>query len=190
MIFAAAAGEPVTELTARIEAGLQAALGYAVPVFLRTASEVRPIAAHRPFAAPSIEASKGKLQVAMLSAKPAAKARKQVLALAERRGPARVRRARAALAAERRHPRLGARLQSDRSAARSDDDPHEGHDRAARGQVLRRLREIERLWPERAGRAMARARRPPLLLLHVERSSPGWSTRSATSRSATCSSPT
>ena len=83
VIFAAeAAAEPLTKMTARIEAGLQASLGYAVPVFLRTASEVRAIAAHQPFRTPTIEASKGKAQVAMLSAKPAAKARKEVLALA------------------------------------------------------------------------------------------------------------
>src|SRR5271154_6761787 len=74
--------EPEDELAAHIEAGLEASLGYAVPVFLRTASEVRAIAAHQPFLMPTIEASKGKLQVVMLSAKPAAKARKEVLKLA------------------------------------------------------------------------------------------------------------
>jgi uncharacterized protein (DUF1697 family) len=78
----AGAPESVTELAAHIEAGLQAALGYAVPVFLRTAEEVRRIAAQRPFDPPSVAASKGKLQVAMLKAKPAAKARKEVLAMA------------------------------------------------------------------------------------------------------------
>ncbi len=83
VIFAAdAAVKPLVEMTARIEAGLAASLGYEVPVFLRTASEVRAIAAHQPFLTPTIEASKGKPQVAMLSAKPAAKARKEVLALA------------------------------------------------------------------------------------------------------------
>ena len=73
VIFTAAA-EPEDELSARIEAGLQASLGYEVPVFLRSASEVRAIAAHQPFRTPTIEASKGKPQVAMLSAKPATKA--------------------------------------------------------------------------------------------------------------------
>jgi len=81
VIFAAGA-ELVQELTAQIEAGLAASLGYEVPVFLRTASEVRAIAAHRPFAESLLAASRGKLQVVMLSAKPAAKARKEVLALA------------------------------------------------------------------------------------------------------------
>jgi uncharacterized protein (DUF1697 family) len=80
----AGAREPVEELAAQIEAGLERSLGYAVPVFLRTADEVQRIAAHRPFEPSSIEASKGKHQVAMLGAKPAAKIRKQVLAMAGR----------------------------------------------------------------------------------------------------------
>jgi uncharacterized protein (DUF1697 family) len=84
VIFAAAAAEePEDELSARIETGLAAALGYEVPVFLRDASEMRTIAAHRPFAAPVVAASKGKLQVMMLTARPAARARKEVLALAD-----------------------------------------------------------------------------------------------------------
>jgi len=74
--------EPEDELAAHIEAGLEASLGYAVPVFLRTASEVRAIASQRPFAESLLAASQGKPQVAMLSAKPAAKARKEVLKLA------------------------------------------------------------------------------------------------------------
>jgi uncharacterized protein (DUF1697 family) len=55
----AGAREPVQELAAQIEAGLERSLGYAVPVFLRTADEVRQIAAHRPFETLSIEASTG-----------------------------------------------------------------------------------------------------------------------------------
>jgi uncharacterized protein (DUF1697 family) len=78
----AAAGKPVAELPALIEAGLEASLGYEVAVFVRTASEVRAIAAHEPFARTLVDGSKGKLQVALLSAKPASGARKQVLALA------------------------------------------------------------------------------------------------------------
>jgi uncharacterized protein (DUF1697 family) len=77
----AAAAEPLAELTARIEAGLAVALGYEVPVFLRSAKEVRKIAAHQPFEGSLIETSKGKLQVMMLSARPAAGTRKEVLAL-------------------------------------------------------------------------------------------------------------
>jgi uncharacterized protein (DUF1697 family) len=83
VIFAAAGEEPEDELSARIEAGLAAALGYEVPVFLRSASEIETIAAHRPFAESLIEASKGKPQVVMLTARPAARARKEVLALAD-----------------------------------------------------------------------------------------------------------
>jgi uncharacterized protein (DUF1697 family) len=71
--------EPAAELTARIEAALEAALGYEVAVFLRTADEMRVIAEHEPFARDS---PGGKLQVAMLSEKPSASARKQVLELA------------------------------------------------------------------------------------------------------------
>jgi uncharacterized protein (DUF1697 family) len=67
---------------ARIEAVLREALGYEPKVFLRTAKELRAIAAFGPFPAAAIEASNGKLQVAMLDAKPAAAARKQVLAMA------------------------------------------------------------------------------------------------------------
>jgi uncharacterized protein (DUF1697 family) len=81
VIFAAAT-EPLTEMSARIEAGLAASLGYEVPVFLRTATEVRAIAAYEPFPQPLIEASKGKLQVAMLCERPTGRVRKEVLALA------------------------------------------------------------------------------------------------------------
>jgi uncharacterized protein (DUF1697 family) len=82
VIFAAAGEEPEDELSARIETGLAAALGYEVPVFLRSASEIGTIAAHRPFDQSLIDASKGKPQVVLLSTAPAARARKQVLALA------------------------------------------------------------------------------------------------------------
>jgi uncharacterized protein (DUF1697 family) len=70
------------QITARIEEGLALALGYAVPTFLRTDAEVRAIAAMQPFEADLLEASAGKLQVAMLAARPGAPARRQVLALA------------------------------------------------------------------------------------------------------------
>lgn len=82
VIFATPADpEPPIEMTARIEAGLEASLGYEVPVFLRTASEVRAIAVSQPFPQPLIAASQGKLQVAMLSAQPSPRARQEVLAL-------------------------------------------------------------------------------------------------------------
>jgi uncharacterized protein (DUF1697 family) len=73
--------EPRAKLTDRIEQGLTESLGWEVTVLLRTAREVRAIADHQPFADTSVEASEGKLQVALLSTKPAARARNQVLAL-------------------------------------------------------------------------------------------------------------
>lgn len=66
-------------LTELVEAGLGEALGYAVPVFLRSAAELSSIAAHRPFDPALIEASKGKLQVALLPEELGAAARRQVL---------------------------------------------------------------------------------------------------------------
>lgn len=70
------------KLAARIENGLQEALGYESLTFLRAAKEVRAIAEASPFEPAVLDQSKGKLQVSMLSATPAAKARKAVLALA------------------------------------------------------------------------------------------------------------
>jgi uncharacterized protein (DUF1697 family) len=70
------------KLTKEIEAGLGEALGYEVPVFLRSCAEVAAIAAEEPFAAKAVAASKGKLQVSLLAKKPSAAARKKVLALA------------------------------------------------------------------------------------------------------------
>jgi uncharacterized protein (DUF1697 family) len=69
-------------LTKTIEAGLGDALGYEVPVFLRSAAEVAAIAAQEPFAAPRVTAAKGKLQVLLLAKRPGAAARERVLALA------------------------------------------------------------------------------------------------------------
>jgi uncharacterized protein (DUF1697 family) len=74
--------EPLAKLTDRIENGLAESLGYEVAIFLRTASEIQALADHQPFTRTLIEASKGKLQVVMLSAKPAARVRREVLALA------------------------------------------------------------------------------------------------------------
>lgn len=75
-------GEGESRLAKRIETGLGEALGYEVPVFLRSAGEVRAIAAHEPFEAGVVEASAGKLQVSMLAGEPPPGARKQALALA------------------------------------------------------------------------------------------------------------
>ncbi len=75
-------GETEADLGARIEQELGARLGYAVPVFLRTADEIRTIAAAQPLPAADVAASRGKLQVMLLEAAPAAAAREAVLALA------------------------------------------------------------------------------------------------------------
>jgi uncharacterized protein (DUF1697 family) len=81
VIFAAdAKGE--SALARTIEAGLGDALGYEVPVFLRSSAEVAAIAAREPFDPKLVEASKGKLQVSLLAKKPSAAARGKVLALA------------------------------------------------------------------------------------------------------------
>jgi uncharacterized protein (DUF1697 family) len=66
----------------RLEAGLAESLGYEVPVFLRSAAEVKAIAATEPFEPAAVAASSGKLQVALLLEKPRAAARREALALA------------------------------------------------------------------------------------------------------------
>jgi uncharacterized protein (DUF1697 family) len=78
VVFSAKGSE--AKLTGEIEAGLGEALGYQVPVFLRSAKELRALATHEPFDAGEVQASEGKLQVALLPKKPATKARKQALA--------------------------------------------------------------------------------------------------------------
>ena len=70
------------DMTAQLEKALESELGYDVGVYLRSAAEVKEIASHEPFKAAETKASKGKLQVSMLSKKPTAAKRKQVLALA------------------------------------------------------------------------------------------------------------
>jgi uncharacterized protein (DUF1697 family) len=70
------------KLSARIEQGLERSFGFAVTVFLRSASEVAAIAEHEPFDPELVAASKGKLQVSLLASKPSPKTRKAALALA------------------------------------------------------------------------------------------------------------
>ena len=62
--------ESRTALSARIEEALEQELGYPVGVYLRTAAEVSAVAAAQPFEPKLVEASKGKLQVVFLAAKP------------------------------------------------------------------------------------------------------------------------
>ena len=70
------------KLAGRIERALSESFGFDVVVFLRAAAELRAIAAYEPFPAKLVQASEGKLQVALLSEQPAAATRKQVLAVA------------------------------------------------------------------------------------------------------------
>jgi uncharacterized protein (DUF1697 family) len=78
VVFSAKGSE--AKLRSEIESGLGEALGYEVPVFLRSAKELSALSAHEPFGAAEVKASKGKLQVALLPKKPRAKACKQALA--------------------------------------------------------------------------------------------------------------
>jgi uncharacterized protein (DUF1697 family) len=81
-VIFAAAEKSEGALRKTIEHGLDEALGYEVPVFLRRGPEVAAIAAGEPFEPKLVEASKGKLQVSLLLKKPTAAARRKVLALA------------------------------------------------------------------------------------------------------------
>lgn len=82
VIFGAEAGGDPAGVSAHLESGLSEALGYEVPVFLRTGAEVSAIADSEPFDASLVAASAGKLQVALLLDEPAAAAAKEALALA------------------------------------------------------------------------------------------------------------
>jgi uncharacterized protein (DUF1697 family) len=74
--------EAPRDMARAIEQQLEKSLGYEVGIFLRTASEVKAIAAEEPFPPKEVEASNGKLQVSMLDAEPTTATRKKVLALA------------------------------------------------------------------------------------------------------------
>jgi uncharacterized protein (DUF1697 family) len=80
VIFGAEAGNE--SLVTQIETGLEEALGYEVPVFLRSAAELLAIAARKPFKTSPVAASKGKLQVAFLLDAPTKKSRREALELA------------------------------------------------------------------------------------------------------------
>jgi uncharacterized protein (DUF1697 family) len=81
VVFEAPPGSK-SELTKRIEEGLGNGLGYPVPTVLRTEEELRDVVEQEPFGEQSIGASKGKLQVSLLAARPPEAARRKVLALA------------------------------------------------------------------------------------------------------------
>lgn len=82
VILGAPADEPIAAVAARLEAGLGKALSYNVPVFARSAEQVRAIAACEPFDARAVAASKGNLQVALLHDAPTPAATRKALALA------------------------------------------------------------------------------------------------------------
>lgn len=85
VVFVDPAGEAESRLGARVEAELDARLGYDVAVFLRSAAEVATIAAREPFDAAAIEraaAQRGKPQVVLLGRKPGAKARQALAKIA------------------------------------------------------------------------------------------------------------
>jgi uncharacterized protein (DUF1697 family) len=81
VVFSAEESDEPT-LTVQIETGLGEALGYAVPVFLRDAAELRAIAVREPFDPAVAAASKGKLQVALLPAEPSGSVHEDALDLA------------------------------------------------------------------------------------------------------------
>jgi uncharacterized protein (DUF1697 family) len=83
--FTAPKQESDAKLVEAIEAGLLDVLGFEVPVFLRSSWQLEAIAGKEPFPAKAVQDSKGKIQVALLSGKPPAAAKKRVMSLASER---------------------------------------------------------------------------------------------------------
>jgi uncharacterized protein (DUF1697 family) len=81
VVFEGPKGVAGADIATKVEAGLADSLGYEVPVFLRSCEQVAAIAAQEPFKASEVEASAGKLQVAMLPEAPGKLARREALAL-------------------------------------------------------------------------------------------------------------
>jgi uncharacterized protein (DUF1697 family) len=81
LIFDADRGSPAGDAPG-VDEVLSRALGFEVRSFLRTADEVRAIAAFEPFPPEIVDASQGKLQVALLAKAPPKRVRDEVLALA------------------------------------------------------------------------------------------------------------
>ena len=74
--------EASRDMTRELERHLELALGHEMAIFLRTASQLKPMAAHEPFPASEVQASNGKLQVLLLRSKPSSAKQKAALALA------------------------------------------------------------------------------------------------------------
>jgi uncharacterized protein (DUF1697 family) len=81
LIFDADRASPAA-LAKRVDEALTEGLGFEVRSFLRTASQVRAIAALEPFPAKVLAKSHGKLQVALLAKPPSKGKRDEILALA------------------------------------------------------------------------------------------------------------
>lgn len=82
VVFTSPGRQSEGSLIESIEQGLREELGFKVPVYLRSEDRVKKIAAKEPFAATAVQASKGKLQVALLHERPSAAAKKRVMSLA------------------------------------------------------------------------------------------------------------
>jgi uncharacterized protein (DUF1697 family) len=74
--------EAPRDMARALEKHLEKALGHEMVIFLRTASDVKEIAAHEPFPPEEVEKSQGKLQVSLLEKKPSPATQKKALALA------------------------------------------------------------------------------------------------------------
>ena len=74
--------ESSRDMARTLEPHLEKALGHEMVIFLRTAAELKEIAAAEPFPTKDVKRSKGKLQVVLFEKKPTAAVKKKVLALA------------------------------------------------------------------------------------------------------------
>ena len=74
--------EASRDLARELEPHLEKALGHEMVIFLRTAAELKEMAAAEPFPAKDLKRSKGKLQVVLFEKKPTAAVKKKALALA------------------------------------------------------------------------------------------------------------
>jgi uncharacterized protein (DUF1697 family) len=75
------------KITKSVDEALTDGLGFDVRSFVRTATQVRAIAAHQPFPPKVLAKSQGKLQVALLAERPPKPVRDEVLALATKADP-------------------------------------------------------------------------------------------------------
>jgi uncharacterized protein (DUF1697 family) len=87
VVFDPGAGEDAKAIRDRVEAGLAESLGFEVVVFLRSAGQVKAIAARRPFPEDAPERPAGKAQVALLRGRPGRRAREAALELATEEDP-------------------------------------------------------------------------------------------------------